>query len=189
MRSDGVWIPQPSDWPSGWSAVCMYSRATAHMRTCAMRIRVAWRSPVPVYPHTLCVYPHSADEGIVSPRVSHPMDDISDVSRVEIPLTMILGSARPQITHLLLSASLHPRIPRTRMLYYAMGVYVHAAYCIRVLVLYSRTCGVYHIPHPILWMSHSRGPGILDPSGSHGSPIQYSTSHDPRILGSMDLCI
>ena len=87
------------------------------------------------------------------------MDDISDVSRVEIPLTMILGSARPQITHLLLSASLHPRIPRTRMLYYAMGVYVHAAYCIRVLVLYSRTCGVYHIPHPILWMSHSRVPG------------------------------
>ena len=75
------------------------------------------------------------------------------------------------------------------MLYYAMGVYVHAAYCIRVLVLYSRTCGVYHIPHPILWMSHSRGPGILDPSGSHGSPIQYSASHDPRILGSMDLCI
>ena len=125
----------------------VYSRATAHMRTCAMRIRVAWRSPVPVYPLTLCVYPHSADEGIVSPRVSHPMDDISDVSRVEIPPTMILGSARPQITHLLLSASLHPRIPRTRMLYYAMGVYVHAAYCIRVLVLYSRTWCVYHTSH------------------------------------------
>ena len=112
MRSDGVWILQPSDWPSGWSAVWMYSRATAHMRTCAMRIRVAWRSPVPVYPHTLCVYPHSADEGIVSPRVSHPMDDISDVFRVMIPLTMILGLADPRS---LICYSQHLCIPGYRV--------------------------------------------------------------------------
>ena len=168
----------------------VYSRATAHMRTCAMRIRVAWRSPAPVYPHTLCVYPHSADEGIVSLRVSHPMDDISDVSRVEIPPTMILGSARPQITHLSTLS-----ISASQDTAYAYAVLrqwrVRACSILHpgARAVLQDVVRVPHIPHPILRMSHSRGPGILDSSGSHGSPIQHSASHDPRILGSMDLCI
>jgi hypothetical protein len=189
MRSDGVWIPQPSDWPSGWSAVCMYSRATAHMRTCAMRIRVAWRSPAPVCPHTLCVYPHSADECIATSRVSHLTDDISDVSRVEIPPTMISwisGSSDHSSVY-----SQHLCIPGYRVRVCCTTPWA----CTCMLHTASGCCCCtqdvvrYRIPHPILWMSHSRGPGILDPSGSHRSTIHYSSSHDPRIPGSMDLCI
>ena len=87
------------------------------------------------------------------------MDDISDVSRVEIPRTMIHGSTDPQITHLYVSRTLHPRIPRTRMLYYAGGVYVHAAYCIRVLCCTPGrvACTTSHIQY-----SGCPNPGIRD---------------------------
>ena len=60
------------------------------------------------------------------------------------------------------------------MLYYAMGVYVHAAYCIRVLVLYSRTWRA--VAHPT---SHT--PDVPFPGSRDLGLIWISWISDPTL--------
>ena len=58
-----------------------------------------------------------------------------DVSRVMILLIKIPGSLDPGSVYLVIVSThsiLHPVCCTARMLYYAMGVYLHAAYCILV---------------------------------------------------------
>ena len=94
------------------------------------------------------------------------MDDISDVSRVEIPPTMILGSARPQITHLStlsISAS-----QDTVYAYAVLRQWRVRACCILHPGARAVLQDVWRVPHPT---SHTLdvpfpGPGILDHSVS-----------------------